>query len=186
MHINHENPSEIYNEIGRPWEDCLYLGKKPGTKGNRLYYPRNKSVFVSRDVVFQEEKFWAWKENEIAEALFFSQYVEIGYAEDGEVIEEEIGDTGENDTPITPPSQLRTPSTQPGSHTRTDRDSSVISSGVSSGEGPSTRPRQYKSLSQLYHETEIINLMDELMLLKVEGPTSFKEAVNDKEWQYAM
>ena len=35
----------------------VYLGKEPGTKGNRLYDPKTGTVHVSRDVVFQEEKF---------------------------------------------------------------------------------------------------------------------------------
>ncbi|XP_074337557.1 uncharacterized protein LOC141674757 [Apium graveolens] len=36
----------------------INLGKEPKTKAYRLYDPENKSVHVSRDVVFEEEKGW--------------------------------------------------------------------------------------------------------------------------------
>ena len=48
------------------------------------------------------------------------------------------------------------------------------------------RRENISAFTKLYDETEIIDILDELMLLKVEGPTSFTEATEEKEWQNAM
>ena len=55
--------------LKKPWTveaiSILYLGKKAGTKAFRLYDPETKTVCVSRDVVFEENKAWCWsKETE--------------------------------------------------------------------------------------------------------------------------
>lgn len=61
----------------------VYLGKEPGTKGNRLYDPATERLHVSRDVVFQENKFWPWEQNDANEATFPNQYIEMGRLIDG-------------------------------------------------------------------------------------------------------
>lgn len=38
----------------------VHLGKEPGTKAYRVYDPVNKKVHVSRDLIFEETKSWAW------------------------------------------------------------------------------------------------------------------------------
>lgn len=64
----------------------INLGKEPGTKGFRLYDPNTGSLFVSRDVTFDETKAWAWeqqnKETYAADNMFTvaGSYVET---EDG-------------------------------------------------------------------------------------------------------
>lgn len=39
----------------------VYLGSEPGKKAHRLYDPKNNSVLVSRDAVFEESKGWPWE-----------------------------------------------------------------------------------------------------------------------------
>lgn len=41
-------------------------------------------------------------------------------------------------------------------------------------------------MDDLYNNTEVIERLDELMLLKVEEPVSYSEAEKEKEWQKAM
>ena len=47
----------------------IYLGVEEGTKGYRLYNPRNLWIVIERDVVFEESKLWAWIEDTIDEPL---------------------------------------------------------------------------------------------------------------------
>ncbi|KAL8123365.1 hypothetical protein AgCh_011366 [Apium graveolens] len=60
----------------------------------------------------------------------------------------------------------------------------------SAGTGGSTvissEPRRFRSLEERYNETEVIDMLDELMLLKAEEPTSFVEALEGKEWINSM
>lgn len=44
---------------------CVLLGVSEETKGYRLYDPINKKVFVSKDVLFEEEKQWDWDAKQI-------------------------------------------------------------------------------------------------------------------------
>lgn len=36
----------------------INLGKEPGTKGYRLFSPKENKVYVSKDVIFEEDKHW--------------------------------------------------------------------------------------------------------------------------------
>ena len=39
----------------------IHLGTEPGSKAYRLFDPTNRRVVVSRDVIFDENKSWDWK-----------------------------------------------------------------------------------------------------------------------------
>lgn len=54
-------PSVHTNKFDDRSEMMIYLGREPGTKGCRLYNPDNNKIFVSRDVVFEEDRAWMWK-----------------------------------------------------------------------------------------------------------------------------
>lgn len=45
----------------------VHLGVEPGTKAYRLLDPISKTVTVSRDVVFNEDKEWNWNETDMNE-----------------------------------------------------------------------------------------------------------------------
>ncbi|KAL8109491.1 hypothetical protein AgCh_025550 [Apium graveolens] len=47
------------------------MGKEPGTKAYRLYDPNSNKVFVSQDVIFEENKSWPWETNDVSEAAMF-------------------------------------------------------------------------------------------------------------------
>lgn len=42
----------------------VYLGKEPRTKGYRLYDPNTGSLYVSRDVIFDESKTCVWEQQD--------------------------------------------------------------------------------------------------------------------------
>ena len=41
----------------------VHLGTEPGSKAYRLYDPTNRKIVVSRDVIFDENKMWNWRNN---------------------------------------------------------------------------------------------------------------------------
>ncbi|GAA0175180.1 hypothetical protein LIER_28410 [Lithospermum erythrorhizon] len=42
---------------------CVFLGINEGTKGYRLVDTESKRIIVSRDVIFEQDKAWNWKED---------------------------------------------------------------------------------------------------------------------------
>ena len=42
----------------------INLGKEPVIKAYRLYDPKSKRVYVSRDITFEEPKYWSWNNQE--------------------------------------------------------------------------------------------------------------------------
>lgn len=145
----------------------VYLGREPGTKGCRLYDPISKKIQVSRDVVFREKEFWVW-ENDTEQEAVIPGYVTIIECdtEKERTVETEEGYT----TPVRVTEGR-------------DDDTSADRSEATTTE---SAPRKYRPLAELYSETEVIEMLDELMLLKVEGPVNYREANEEKEWRDAM
>lgn len=46
---------------------CVLLGYNSESKAFKMYDPMEKRIHISRDVIFEEEKKWAWKKNHSAE-----------------------------------------------------------------------------------------------------------------------
>ncbi|KAL8101414.1 hypothetical protein AgCh_033340 [Apium graveolens] len=158
----------------------VYLGKEPGTKRNRLYDPKTGEVHVSRDVVFQEDKFWSWEQEQVNEVSFPGKYVEMSCPMD-------TGDGTETEpepTPLQSPQSQSSALQSSGAAVNSTGETTDMPSAESSA--GSSEPRRYRSLNEIYNETEVFDMIDELILLKVEGPTSFKEAAEEGEWQDAM
>lgn len=159
-------PSVHVKKLDDRGKRVVYLGREPGTKGCRLYDPITKKIQVSRDVVFRENEFWTWEKEEECEVkipggiTLFDNSVETNIN-----ASEDEGFT----TPL---------HTTGGS--RTEMSSGNLESATESG------PRRYRALDELYSETEVIELLDELMLLKVEEPVNYREASKEKEWMGAM
>lgn len=158
----------------------VYLGKEPGTKGSRLYDPTTGKVHVSRDIAFQEEKFWSWEQSD--EVKFPSQYIEMfSSGNEGNVVEQE----SDFMTPPRSTTPLQSPQSQTSEQSSAATPSTTVGTTISSS-AESSEPKRYRSLAEIYDETEIVELIDELMLLKIEGPNNFKEAMEEKVWEDAM
>lgn len=44
----------------------IHFGKEPGTKAYRLYDPETKTICISRDVEFEEDKTWNWAQETVS------------------------------------------------------------------------------------------------------------------------
>ena len=158
-------PSVHVSKLDDRGRRVVYLGREPGTKGCRLYDPVTKKLQVSRDVVFREKEHWSWEKNE--------QDVNIpGLITMIEDNSEKDSSTETGETCSTPVRMIE----------NRGADMSVERSAAT----PASKPRKYRGLDELYSETEVIEMLDELMLLKVEEPMNYQEASMKKEWKDAM
>ena len=71
-------PNQKVKKLDNMSNPVIYLGKEPGTKAYRLYDPINKRVLVSRDVIFEEKKQWAWKDDESLQGNLSEMFTVFG------------------------------------------------------------------------------------------------------------
>lgn len=143
------------------------LGKEPGSKAYRLYDPETGRIFVSRDVIFEEDKPWNWeqgKENTEPQPGVFTV---------AGIREELPGDFQNEDDIVTPQ----------GSSASSDSESTEVNpqstepSSESDVDGDATN---HRSLRDIYAETEQIELEDEeLFLMGVDEPANYSQAAKD-------
>ncbi|KAL8145519.1 hypothetical protein AgCh_003617 [Apium graveolens] len=185
----------------------INLGKEPGTKAYRLYDPERKIVHVSRDVIFEENKAWMWKHDKESDGKVHDTLTIL------ESVTRSEGETNdEGDEPFTPVSERSSsgeeePNTSISSNTsstslssRTDTDGTGGSSSAHTSARDSTPffsensdidtdsgPRHYRSLHDIYNETQEIKLEDdELLFAGVEEPASYTKAAAEHNWREAM
>lgn len=128
----------------------INLGKEPGTKGYRLYDPNSRQVYVSKDVVFDKTKCWNWDTDEGS----VTEQLDTFFVFD--TISTEMGEQNEYEGNIddlevsTPRSQTRNRSVEADMY------------------DDSTTPKKFRPLSDIYNETEEIEIEDELMLMGID------------------
>lgn len=169
-------PSVHVRKLDDRSKPVVYLGKEPGTKAHRAYDPMLKKVHVSRDLVFEEHKGWNWNVEKEHDST--GSFIIIGdkYAESN-MEEHEFEASGE-----TSPELSAT-----GETSQSGENSEEGFSGENSGySSESTEPRKFRLLSDIYNETEEIEIADEMLMLSVEEPSSYSHAEKDKEWRAAM
>lgn len=59
-----KTPKVHSSKLGYQSKQVVSFGRKPGTKGYRLYDPVNEKIYISRDVVFDETASWPWLQQE--------------------------------------------------------------------------------------------------------------------------
>lgn len=172
----------------------IFLGKEPGYKASRLYDPNKDIICVSRDVVVQEGKFWNWEKQseQVGCEIVFPGFETENDAEHND---EEASETG-NEEPgsgMNTSSNVSTParsygsmSTKASSESETSEQESATSDQESETSSASSEPRKFRRLSDIYNNTEEIELDDDMLLLSVEEPATFDQAVLEKEWRQAM
>lgn len=150
----------------------VHLGREPGTKGYRLYDPESNKIYVSRDVVFEEEKTWPWNQKEKAnldQQTTFTIVSTHAQSEENELSSHRAGADSDNEQ------QTVTPQTQKDTQNSEAEDSSG-----------SSEPKKFRSISDIYNETEEIELDDELLLMGIDEPRNYSEAAKDRNWRQAI
>lgn len=160
----------------------IHLGKEPGTKAYRLYDPIKKTVHVSMDVIFEEKKQWPWKIEEKVEDSHSGTFTVIGLDEEkqGEGVNEENAAT-ENSSTETEVDENSESTNNESMH------NSNSSGSLADSETSSEAPKNYKFLSNIYAQTEEIELEDdELNLMGFDESISYGQAAKNQNWKEAM
>ncbi|KAL0427607.1 UNVERIFIED_CONTAM: Retrovirus-related Pol polyprotein from transposon TNT 1-94 [Sesamum latifolium] len=142
-----------------PFEAFHGKKTKAWRRGYRFYNPKTKKLLISRDVVFDEKSTWKGNELQINEAII---------QEDDELTNQQTteGNGAEDDGNSYPP----TP----------DFSRSSLSSQSTSSSSSRTPPRKWRSLTEIYEQTE------RCQLVQIAEPSSFEEAARNTVWCDAM
>uniref|UniRef100_A0A803PAK3 CCHC-type domain-containing protein n=1 Tax=Cannabis sativa TaxID=3483 RepID=A0A803PAK3_CANSA len=62
-------PDEKREKLDDKGEKCIFLGVSDQSKAYKLYNPNTKKIIISRDVIFDEERTWAWNENIVQQQI---------------------------------------------------------------------------------------------------------------------
>ncbi|CAL5333116.1 unnamed protein product [Camellia sinensis] len=62
-------PNEKRRKLDDKGEKCIFLGVSDQSKAYKLYNPSTKKIIISRDVVFDEEKFWPWNNDGVQQQI---------------------------------------------------------------------------------------------------------------------
>ncbi|KAD5961742.1 hypothetical protein E3N88_13215 [Mikania micrantha] len=157
----------------------VHLGSEPGSKAYRFYNPLTKGICVSRDAHFDETKSWNWNKEE-QEAEF---YVD---AEDecSSPAESSGSPSGLVNSPVFDGESSPSSSSYSSSSTGSNQ---MFSSGSSSSEYDDTFIQGFRSVSNVYDRTHIIQQVDfERVLMIKEEPVTYVEAKESIEWKNAM
>lgn len=166
-------PKEHTGKLDDRSNVVIYLGKEPGSKAHRLHEPSTGKLYVSRDVLFEENKGWTWEPSQLEGMQNADLFVIFNSA---------VQTTQGNDSVDV---EFSTPNhTNGSSPTEVFNNGSIgygepENGGESNGTSNSTPPHRFRSLTDVYDDTEEIELPDEEMLLMIEEPVCFSYA--DKE-----
>lgn len=161
----------------------INLGKEPGSKAYRLYDPVLKKVCVSRDVAFDENKAWNWgfdHEQRDETSSESRQLIVFGF----DTIDSDMGENAANEGETF--SSMHSASNQGEAQTPLQTQSSSAENDSNTEVSVDSEPRRFRSLSDIYNETEAIEILDELMFIGVDEPTNYAQASQKKEWKRAM
>lgn len=153
---------------------------------------------MSRDVVFEEEKSWDWSEQDESLTTGLESFT-VTTSTFGTVGESyHHGEAHSNPVSSSPtPSHSGSTSTISNSQDGSESGSN-LEGGTPGGNTPvsvrsvttsesSDGPRRYRPLSEIYNETEQIELEDEeLYLMGLDEPVNYTQAVKGSEWKKAM
>ena len=180
----------------------VFVGYETGTKGYRVYDPMTKRLHVSRDVIFEENIGWNWKQNKQSDPVRSSFDVEFytvarqgTVTENSENVTENAADPGSQSGGS--PSQIQwsvdtessnTPdlATPPGSPAVQGVEFATPPTGESvDSEGV---PMRYKTVSNIFDTTdEMTNLeYSGVCYFAAEEPRSVEAALNEQCWREAM
>ncbi|XP_074360140.1 uncharacterized protein LOC141700219 [Apium graveolens] len=156
----------------------INLGKEPGSKAYRLYDPKQNVIHVSRDVVFEESKAWPWESNKEIDGETRETFTIFG-----SITESDRSTNIEEDHSVSPMSERSNTTSSESVRTL----SSFGTGSTSSDVDTDSAPKHYRSLNEIYDETQEIELEDEeLMLTGMDEPRSFTKTASEHHWREAM
>ncbi|KAL8113434.1 hypothetical protein AgCh_020662 [Apium graveolens] len=156
------------------------LGREPGTKGYHLYDPESNRVHTSRDVIFEESKPWIWGQSASKDDTSMQFSVLNIHEPTGEdhVDHDDQDGTGEAETHDSETHDTDYTGGTPASHSSERANSDNYDD--------STEPKRFRSISDIYSEMEEVELEEEFLLMGVDEPMNYKQAVCDSNWRRAM
>ncbi|KZV28520.1 hypothetical protein F511_15600 [Dorcoceras hygrometricum] len=149
-------PEQERSKLDDRSRKLVFIGYNENSKGYKLFSPDSRRIVISRDVEFDEDATWNWRSKTENDS-----YDIFPYFDEETDMEQEV----EQQDPTPPPSSGL--SNTPGS---------------SSGE----KTPKYRSLADIYNETQAIDGMNLFCLLADAEPLSFDEAEKDEKWRRAM
>lgn len=123
-------------------------------------------MYVSRDVTFEERKAWPWNDQKETDASYMYHFTipDVPVDSKNEVERHEDLSGSDETEAITPVSR----------HSNTETyDDSVTT-------------RKFKSIADVYRDTEEVEIEDELLLMGIDEPSLYIHVVKDKAWRQAM
>lgn len=193
----------------------VYLSVEKGSKAYRLLDPDTGKMYVSRDVVFEENQTWMWEKSIKIKATPGVSFTVEGFDFDGDIYDDD--GEWEPDTPdqeiglnqvigssstwanseqsnilghpqASPPGSPTNTSVTPVSPVTLDSSTHLSTPSTASSSTGGGAPKQYKMLIDLYENTEEINIPPEelMMIQNDEEPSSYIEASTKREWREAM
>lgn len=169
-------PSALTRKLDARSRLVVHLGREPGTKAYRLYDPVTQNLHISRDVIFNEQHGWDWKSVADTTSCYTSSFFL-----DEPIVEtlEEANTSPHRSEAIPEPS---TPNTAAhGSGIDTDGNTDIRDT-----YDDSTTPRRFRPLRDVYADSTEIELEEELLLMGVDEPVCFEQAITDEVWKEAM
>uniref|UniRef100_A0A803MBX5 Retroviral polymerase SH3-like domain-containing protein n=1 Tax=Chenopodium quinoa TaxID=63459 RepID=A0A803MBX5_CHEQI len=162
------NISLYRRKLDKKSEKCIFIGYSPKSKAYRLYNPLSGKVIIRRDVQFNEEEFWNWNHDSIANTQthilatdVFPPKPEATEFENSVLESQSLQSGGSSSSP--------SPSTPPTTNS-SQRSSAASTPSSSSSESP---PRKMRSLSEVYATCDFA--------LYASDPTLYDEAAQMKQ-----
>jgi len=147
-------------------EKCIFVGYSERKMGYKLYNPITKKVIMSRDVIFEEDKTWQWKDDQEA----------VKWISTDLILEDEV------EVPPVLAEGLILPADEPQSSVHRfpvfNRRNTPESSSASSSEGP----RRMRNLDELYDAMQVMEDTTLFCFFTDTDPLSFNEAIKEEKW----
>ncbi|WVZ88098.1 hypothetical protein U9M48_034651 [Paspalum notatum var. saurae] len=171
----------------------VFLGYEPGAKAYRILDPVGEKLIISRDVKFDEKRYWSWTQNGVSQTSSASSFsIQWSTTVQDPITEPTVqGDAVEVGSE-TPPSA----NWQPGSPVTPQ---GPAAGGTLAGTQWATPPigeeadsegarLKYRTLSDLFNSSEEVQNVEYsgLCLLAAEEPASVDQALHEKCWYEAM
>ena len=155
--VHEKNTKGHLNKLEDRSQAMVFIGYELGTKGYKCFDPVNFKVIISRDVIFEEGEKWTWSTQvEGKNSFTFLPNFLID-----ESLEEDSASDEEDNAPH----------------------DEITSSSNNSEDCHCPR---YRSLTDLYSETNSIPLDEETCLVADEEPLTYVEAAQDEVWRQPM